>query len=209
MGVITQISAQKKKGRANIFLDGRFFCGLETVTVAKHGLVVGREIEATELELLQAESEANVAFDKAIGQLAVRMRSKKEIEEFLKKKGYLPQTVQTVLAKLAEYGYVNDVAFAHEMVRSFGGLGKRALEEKLRQKGVDKQIVEEVLVVSDEDEEEKARKLAQKFLRTRANAKNLREKLMRHLAGKGFSFDICAKIAKSETNQMEDEYNED
>lgn len=204
MAIITALSAQKKKGRVNIYLDGRFFCGMESVTLLSHGLSVGSNTSEQELEALQLESEAAVAFDKACRQLSTRMRSKKEIEEYLKGKGYLPQVIDATIDKLMQYKYLDDHAFAVELVRSYKNLSLRALKEKLYAKGITDDIIQNVLETDQTEEQEKALNVGQKYVKTRQNTPNLNEKLARFLACKGFSYDIIKKVVKLLTNQGED-----
>ena len=197
MAIITQISQQKRKGRVNLYLDGRFFCGLERLTCVSHGLVVGKEISESEIEKIQQESEASVAFDKAATYLSVRMRSKKEIKTYLSGKGFLPQVVESCIKKLEEYGYVNDRTFAEELIRSYPSLGRGAIRRKLAEKGVSQNIVEELLRDENfKNEEQKAEELGKKFIKLRTNAKNLPQKLKNHLILKGYSFEIANKVAK-------------
>ena len=195
MATITAITAQKKAGRANIYLDGRFFCGMQSVTVVSNHLAVGTEISEEELGEIQRQSETNVAFDKCVAKLSVRMRSKKELTNFLKEKGFLPEVIQECMKKLEEYGYVNDLEFAKELVRSYPSLGRKMLQQKLSQKGVDVETISQALSQLDgETQKETAIVVAKKFIKSRSNAKNLREKLMRHLAYKGFDYEIICFV---------------
>ena len=197
MAIITQISAQKRKNRVNVYLDGKFFCGLEKLTAVSHGLEVGKVFSEEELENIQRESEGSVAFEKAANYLSARIRSKKEIRKYLLDKGFLPVVVDDTVAKLEGYGYVNDFSFAEELVRSYPSLGMAAIKRKLFEKGISSEIVEKVLsVVDDEAEKEKAEQLAVKFVRVRVGAKNLATKLVNHLVAKGYSFEIANFVAK-------------
>ena len=45
MGVITELSMQRNKSRANVYIDGEYVCGLEISVILKHGLKVGVNIE--------------------------------------------------------------------------------------------------------------------------------------------------------------------
>lgn len=206
MAIITSITAQKRRDRCNVYLDNKFYCGLQSVSLLSHNLKVGDEIDPKTLEEIQRESEAGVAFEKAISKLEVRMRSRAEIVKTLKDRGFLPQVIDATIEKLEQYGYLNDEAFARELVRSYPSLGSRAIAQKLAQKGVSAKIIDQLLAeINVEDEEKTAQKVAQKFVKTRSNDKNLRQKLFRHLCSKGFSFELCGKICK---NILEDENND-
>lgn len=197
MAIITSITTQKRKNRVNIYLDGKFFCGLEKLTAVSHGLLEGKSVSEEELAKIQQESESSVAFEKAATYIATRMRSEKEIVTYLSGKGFLPQVVENCLQKLKEYGYVNDRTFAEELLRSYPSLGRSAIKRKLAEKGISQIIINEVVCDDNfENEEENATALAAKFIKTRANAKNLSQKLKNHLISKGYSFEIANKVAR-------------
>ena len=207
MPIITAITPQKNKERVNIYLDGSFYCGLQKITCASFGLQVGRAVSETELGQIQEQSEQSVAFGKAVGQLAQRMRSQKEIEQYLQKKGFLDQTITQTISKLCDYGYINDAEFAAELVRSYPNLGPRAIQQKLFQKGVSQTIINKLLSNQNSDQEEqKATEIAKKYLKTRINSKNIAQKLNNYIISKGFSFELASKITKELTKGDNNDY---
>ncbi|MBI3305759.1 RecX family transcriptional regulator [Candidatus Nomurabacteria bacterium] len=83
----------------------------------------------------------------------------------------------------------------------FKGKPIRVIEFELKQKGIDREIIDEVLSRFDERkslDEQNARKLAEKkidFYRSLPPEKR-REKVMSYLLRKGFSYDTVKKILK-------------
>ena len=207
MSTITAITSQRNKSRCNIYLDGKFYCGLEKLTCVSNHLLVGTEISKTELEQIQNQSEQSVAFSKSLDYLAVRMRSESEIKTYLQKKGFLPATISATISKLKVYSYIKDEEFANQLIRSYSALGKNALKQKLFQKGVSQNTINEVLSSIESDEEErKAEEQAKKYLKNKNNSKNIRQKLNNYLISKGFSFEIASKITKEYMGEIEYEY---
>ena len=94
------------------------------------------------------------------------MRSAQELESRLVQKGFPQQTIKNTLDFLAKLGYVNDLSFAKAWVNSrlsFRPRSRKFLGYELRQKGVDKQIIAQVLSgIDDETEMGLARMLASK-----------------------------------------------
>ena len=87
MATITDIKPQvKDKLRCNIYLDGRFYCGIKLETVMKNRLKVGNEITEQELSALQMESEKAVALDKAMTYLSRAPKTKKKSRAILRKR---------------------------------------------------------------------------------------------------------------------------
>lgn len=88
MAEITDISPQvKDKERCNIYVDGRFYCGLKLETAIRHRLKVGDQIELSALDEIQLENEKSQALDKAMTHLTHSMKTERDIRDFLKKKG--------------------------------------------------------------------------------------------------------------------------
>lgn len=187
MGIITEISAQKKhKTRVNIFVDGEFAVGLEAITALSHGLKVGDAADKAALEKLQLESEGETAFRRAADYLGRRMRTVREVENYLLGKDYLPGVVAATLEKLRGYGYLDDGEFAATYVENYADRrGKKRLRQDLMRLGADEKAMNAALENLG-DQREAALRAAEKYLRSRAFD---RRKLAAHLASKGFEWD--------------------
>lgn len=194
MGRITDITRQKRnKSRVSIYIDGEFVCGLDAVTAVGSRLNIGDDVSPEELKRIVFASEANSAFERAVGYLSLSPRSKKEIARYLKDKGYDGDVAEEVLDRLDKYRYVDDRAYAESFVKSKSKkYGCMRLKSELKQKGIASDIIEEVLNgESDEDgerpsESDNAYDIAQKYLRSHAPDK---QKLRRFLAARGFTWD--------------------
>jgi hypothetical protein len=102
---ITAITPQvKDKTRCNIYIDGRFCCGLTLETVVKNRLKVGKIVSEQALAEMQLESEKNTALNKALGFLSATRKTEREVRAYLTKRGYLPEVGDYVVEKLREYG---------------------------------------------------------------------------------------------------------
>lgn len=102
--------------------------------------------------------------------LTARARSRQELYDALLRKEISPGVAEVVLGKFDRAGLIDDAQFAEMWVRSrhtYNGLGRRALAMELRRKGVaDEVVAEAVAAVDSEAEEERARELVRKRLRT-------------------------------------------
>ena len=102
------------------------------------------------------------AYERAMRFLSYRARSQAEVRRNLREAGVDETTVDAVLERLAQQGYVNDAEFARFWVENreqFRPRGTQALRQELRQKGVDDQTSAEIL--SGLDQVASARKAAQ------------------------------------------------
>ena len=101
MNEITSITPQvKDKRRCNIYIDGRFCCGLTLETAVKNRLKVGMIISPETLSAMQLESEKDTALDKALLHVSTTRKTEKQVRDFLTKKGYLADVIDYVLEKL-------------------------------------------------------------------------------------------------------------
>ena len=88
MNEITAITPQMKdKTRCNIYIDGRFYCGMSLETTIKNRLKVGQIVSLEKLSLMQLESEKSTALDKALTHISATRKTEKQVCDFLKKKG--------------------------------------------------------------------------------------------------------------------------
>lgn len=138
--------------------------------------------------------------------LSYRPRSEKEVEDYLKEKqkkseSLTSEMVEEILKKLREYKFINDSEFAKfwfDQRSKFKRKPIRVVEYELNQKGINKQIIEEVLsgLDSKDLDLENAKKLAAKKLDFYRNLdpKKRQEKVMNFLLRRGFSYDIVKKI---------------
>jgi len=93
-------------------------------------------------------------------QLTYRDRSVREVEEYLDRKDY-PEDIKNMIVKeMLGYGYLDDRRFAANLIsyRKSGGHGLLRIRYELQQKGVSRQIADE-LVEEKFDREEDLEKI--------------------------------------------------
>ncbi len=119
--------------------------------------------------------------------LTARARTRSELESQLSKRGYSDDVSLTVLDRLTDVGLIDDTDFAEQWVRSRrvnAGKGKRALAVELRNKGVDKAVIGEVLAGIDAGAE---RQRAEELVRAKLRRERLDDgddpKVLRRLVG--------------------------
>ena len=193
MNEITDITPQvKDKRRCNIYVDGRFCCGLTLEAMMKYRLKVGQIVTPERLSEIQLESEKNTAFDKALTHLSATQKTEKQVRDFLVKKGYLPAVIEYVIEKLRSYNFLNDGAYAESYV-GFAAKkkGGRLIRMELRGKGIDENEIDAALDTLDEEQEiQTASAVLEKYMRNKTCDKETLQKAYRYLMGKGFDYEI-------------------
>lgn len=191
MRKITAITAQEKhKERVNLFVDGEFFAGVSLETALKLRLKVGDSVDETRLNEILKETERTEALQKAADYALKTLKTKRQVKDYLLKKGYSEDTVWQTVDKLKEYGYIDDKEYSKRFIESTSKTqGKRLIEYKLMMKGVRKEDIAAAYETAETDDNASARALCEKYLRNKEKTKENVLKAYKYLIGKGFSYE--------------------
>ena len=145
--------------------------------------------------------------------LAAKPRSIAELRErLLRGKNTNEEVVEAVIARLREYGYLNDERFAFSYASykvKQRPLGRRRLERDLKFKKVDSAVANEALemVFTETPEEELIDLAIAKRLRLRGKPKTRQEakSLFDHLLRQGFQFELVSERVRSLATNYADE----
>lgn len=200
---VTKIAAQvKTPGRYSIFIDGKFAFGLSELGLIDAGLKIGLELSETELYELKNQAQTDKAYNRVLGLLARRPRSEWEVHEYLRRKNSEANLISEVISKLKERGYIDDRDFARRWVESrrlLRATSRRKLSIELKQKRVEDSVIREILA---DDETDELDVLKQLIAKKRSQSRYQDEtKLIRYLAGQGFSYgDIKDALGSEESD---------
>jgi regulatory protein len=154
---------------------------------------------------LTPEEKRQRTFQRAAKLLAAKSRSVAELRELLGQgKGATKADVDEVVARLTEYGYLNDerfaLGYASAKVRQ-RPIGRQRLRRDLALKKVDKETAAEALnlVFAETPEVELIDRAIEKRVRLRGRPKNRDEakRLFDHLLRQGFPFELVAEKVRA------------
>jgi len=140
--------------------------------------------------------------DRALGLLAVRPRSRRELRDRLLRAGFEAAEVDEELVGLEEVGLVDDVRFARAVAEHESGVrrsGSRALANALRAKGVGPDTVSEVVSEHGEGDEARALALARSRAARMARVDPAKAfgRLVGLLARRGYDPALCRTAARA------------
>ena len=168
----------------------------------------------TQLPVMEEKSKEIEAADAAKQVLLRRLshapRTRKELAKDLKDKDISDDVANVALDRFEEVGLINDQALASNYVSSQHerkGLGKNALRQQLRAKGIsDDMALEAISQISDDQEFQAAFALACKKIRSlqRDDAKTQLRKIVGVLARKGYSSNLAFRVAKEVITDLPD-----
>lgn len=198
---ITAIEPQvRHRDRVNVYVDGEWVAGVHAEVAAAAGLRPGQAITAEELLALVRAEELRRVRDSALRFLGYRARSRAEVRRRLLEKGFDEGLIDETVSALERSGLINDAEFSQSRVRARTGsrpLGPIRIAAELRQKGVERELIDEALEAVDPETEmdlalavgrRKIEQLRGEDLRT------ARRKLGAALMRRGFSSEVCVKV---------------
>ncbi|MDP3948142.1 MAG: RecX family transcriptional regulator [bacterium] len=221
MSRITSVEPQKKSGnrrtkRFNIFLDGEFAFGADEDLVVNRRLVMGKVIETEELKKILFEAEVGKLMERMYRWFSIRQHSEKEVRDYFRVKSQESRVkgkeeitslvVDALIETLKKQGMVNDLEFAKawtEARRKSKQKGVRAIKAELFQKGINKEIIEEVTRVKSQEssEEDLARQALEKRMKIWKNLgpQEFKKKAFEFLMRKGFEYEVVREAVEKAT----------
>jgi regulatory protein len=198
--VITSITPQKRnKLFYNIHIDYEYFCSLDDETIYHMKLKEGMDVDAELLMEASKKSSYKKALNYTLNILSKSSKTKQELIKKMTEKEYNEDTIAAVIAKVNDLGYINDKQYIEDFIRNKAdtsqGLNKRTLQNKMIQKGLDKELIQQSLENSTIDEYQNAVQVAEKKLRNlKGNEREKKSKLYAYLINKGFDYEVCSKV---------------
>lgn len=208
MDVITSI--KKERGRYRVTVNDSEDIIVPLSLLRERPLHEGEPINLEEYDQWLMIRQYRYALDRAVGYLAARARSRKEIEDKLLQAGYRPSTVDMVVYKLQRENLLDDADFARQWVeaRQTHKLGRSRIAQELRRKGVSPAEAEEALsIIDDGDQLSGAAALAAKAAARIKPGEDLRKASARiagMLARRGYSWDIAKEAIRQALSDMEE-----
>lgn len=205
-----------KNGQYKLNFDDGSNALLHEDLILKHGLLITKEITKEKLEELIEENTSYIAYGLALDYLKVKMRSKKEIKEYLLKKQVKEELIDNAINILSNQGYLNDDIYCRAFVNDRINLsndGPYKIKESLIKLGINEDVVNKNIMVFDENlETERINRLINKQIKTNHNKSEyaLKRKLIESLTILGYTKSLVIKevenIKVSDSDIREKEY---
>lgn len=196
-----------KQDKIHISVDGEYSFTVDETYFLSMGIYNGKEIDSEELDEIRETVNVRRAYNYAVSLLSRRDHSERELMSKLTQKGYT-DGAEKAIAKLRDGGYVSDERFARLYVRelqTFKKYGKKRIEQELYRKGIDREIISEVLDETDFDESELVSLIERKYGRYLGDEKGV-AKTINGLLRMGYSYgEIRSAMNEIKENSVTDE----
>ena len=183
----------KSKTNANVFVvstsEGEFV--LHSDIIVKHKIEKGVVNDNIFLEAV-SESEILIGLNMCLKYISSKLKTEKQIKDYLYKKEYHKSAVEKILEKLKEYNVVNDEIYAETYAKSNANFSKNKIKQKLMSVGVKSDITENA--TQEVNDEISCLKHAEKYMRNKVADKQTIEKLIRRLQGMGYNWDTIKHV---------------
>ena len=199
MPTVTLLKPQKNGKRVNVYLDGVFSFGIDLDNLVLSHIKIGTELTDDEVKKIIRKAEFQKTLDKLLRFTMLRPRSEKEINNYLKRKKVHESLHESLFEKLKHLELLDDVKFAKWWVEqrlAFKKISVKVLKLELGGKGINRNVIDDILEETPIDEEKMARELLEKraYKWDKMDSKIAKQKKFQYLAGKGFSWDVIEKV---------------
>lgn len=192
-----------KKSLSLVYIDGEYAMKLDTVTLAENGIRVGSELDDDELHQLIEKSDYKRAKERALWLLSGRDYSKKQLMDKIKKDSS-QDAAEEVCERMEELGLVNDENYARRLAHDLIYLKKLSVKGaryKLIEKGIDRDLCDEILDEFEVDEVEQIVEIIERKYADKLDDEKGRRRAVAALQRMGYGWsDIKSALSEFEEN---------
>ena len=196
-----------KQDKIHISVDGEYSFTVDEAYFLSMGIYNGKEVDDDELQEIKQVVDVRRAYNYAVTLLSRRDHSERELMTKLAQKGY-SDGAEEAIARLRDGGYVSDERFARLYVRELQTLkkyGKRRIEQELYRKGIDKEIIREVLDETEFAQDDLVSLIERKYGRYLSDEKGV-QKTINGLLRMGYGYgEIRDALREINENSLTDE----
>lgn len=202
--LITAIEPRRKSLSA-LFIDGEFAVNIDTETMLKSGFKLGRELTDEQLHELIQSSESRRASEKALYLLEHRSHSQKELADKISRVT-TREAAEQAAQHMVDIGLVNDEEYARSLAANLlgsKGFSASRTKQELLQKGIDKELAQQIIEEIAPDPVEKITVLIyKKYIRMLDDEKGRRRSIAA-LQRLGFRWDDIRTALNQLNNEEE------
>lgn len=204
MEIIKIIAQKNKKPRFYVFFDNNYKISISDGTLVKFGLRKGDTISDPKLAEILKEEEQISSMNSALNLLRFQSRTRKELHTRLKQKKHPSKNIEQTIDKLEKLGYINDLEYAKSRANFLfqSGKGPYFIKFELLKKGVNENIVNEIIKIYEIPSEKIMEKLVRITAKKLKTAKSLpshktASRILSFLSRNGHSIETSRKVLKN------------
>lgn len=192
-----------KNNNYNVYLSNGEVLTLDERVITSNSLLLKKEIDSSLYDKLKIDNDIISLYNMAIKYINVRLRSEKEVRDYLAKKCDNSDYINVVVDRLILYKYLDDDRFSKAFIKdkiNFTMMGDYKIKKELERFGIDNDIITNN--INDIDSEvitSRIKKIIDKDIRCNKKYSdiNLKNKIFNHLISQGYSKDIVISVINS------------
>lgn len=202
---------KKNKDQYELYLDSNQKIIVYEDVIIKNNLLVNKYIDEELLNKINKDNNKASIYSKCVKYIGIRIRSEKEIRDYLEKNEYDIELINKTVDKLKNNKLINDKLFAESFINDKTILtnhGPLKIKNELLKHKIDIDIINEYLEKLDESIfDEKLDKIINKYIKNNTKYSNtmLKNKIQLHLTDLGYSKEMYIyKLDEINNNENEE-----
>ena len=190
--LITDIVSLDNKKR-KVYIDGKYTFPLYLGEIRQFNIAIGEAISEADINRINEILYKRIR-ERALYLLEGMPRTEQNLRRKLLDNHYTDEYITPVIEQLKDYGFIDDLKYAMdyaESMRNNRGMSKRMIVSKLFEKGVSRDIIQEVEALISGDETDLIERALNKKGVSIEGFKELepkeKQRMYRYLISKGFS----------------------
>ena len=204
--VVTDIVEMDKK-RKKVYLDGEYAFALYNQEIYRYNIEVGHELNDDVYREIDGELIPKRVKARTLYILKSSQKTERQLFDKLEDGGYAHKYASIGVEYAKKFGYVDDVRYAQYFVEnSCKGRSRRDIEQRLFQRGIDRDVIRQVLDEMRPDAEDDIEAVWTALRKKSVTKDNISEldyekkgKLFAYLMRKGFSADSIGRVLRSDS----------
>ncbi len=210
-----KVSKIKKlpSGKYNLILDNKQKLVTYDEVILNNNLLFNNSVDSETLNKINNDTKHYDVYNKVLKLIGIRMRSEKEIKDYLIKNNIEDDEINSIIVKLKTNGLINDENFAKAFILdkiNFSNNGPSKIRQELQVHNIEESVInKELNSIDNSIYLEKINKIISKKVRTNKKYSNyiLKQKIMADLVNLGFYRDDinnCLNNISIENNNLID-----
>ncbi len=195
-------------GEVSLSLDGDFWMEIPYEVSFDHKLDKGMQISDSDMEKIEYDTSVLKGMKYAINYLVKYSATENKLYKKLIEKEFPSDVCKHIVARMVEYGYLNDHDYAERLVEcKIKKLGKARLRAELYAKGINSDIISEVLDNTlDEDIQENALNVAGKWYNSHElETREDEAKFYRFMQYRGYDYSTINAVKRAIKENLNDD----
>ena len=188
-----------KSGKYKLQLDNDQKVITYDEVILNHHLLYDKNINSEVLNQIQIDTDYYDIYSKVLNYISTRMRSKKEILEYLNKRGVDEIDSNKILDNLVKLNLINDEAFAKAYIADkiyLSRYGKNKIRKELLEHNIDEAVIENILNSYEKDVWKQNLKslIEKKIKNTSYSGYILKQKMIYEFGNQGYEKDMIQEV---------------